>query len=420
MTTSDGFSDRLALWLRDDADDRVPDHLEEVLVRTVATRQRPWWSSPERWLPMDATFSRRLAPAFRPAWILILVAVLLLATIAIAVLLAGSPRRLPPPYGPARNGVLVFADRGDIVAMSPDGPHHAVITGPTYDSVPALSRDGSRFAFLRAIGAPERSALMLANADGTGVRELTAPIDEPSSGAWSPDGSHIAFASRIDNEPRVWTVDVTTGATQVVATGLRAENLAWTTDGRELVFRGETVGRVPVTYGLYRVGIDGRGLRAILFPSTSDEWYQQPALSPDGKRVIYTQWDGDQYPGGHLYVVGIGGGTSERLWFTAASNSESDYFAGWSPDGSKIVFNRGTAQDSYHVAVAAAGGGEVVDIGPELDWDSAAMTAFSPDGTKAIARYADGRTWIFDVDGGPGQRLDATTTDLMGWQRLAP
>jgi hypothetical protein len=48
------------------------------------------------------------------------------------------------------------------------------------------------------------------------------------------------------------------------------------------------------------------------------------------------------------------------------------------------------------------------------------MTAFSPDGTKAIARYADGRTWIFDVDGGPGQRLDATTTDLMGWQRLAP
>lgn len=420
MKTNDSFDERLSAWLRDTAEHRVPGHLDEVLVVTAETRQRPWWSSPERWLPMDTTFSGRLAPAFRPAWILILVAVLLLATIAIAVLLAGSQRRLPPPYGPAENGVLLYADRGDIVAMTPDGRRNVVITGSTNDSVPTFSRDGSKFAFLRATSVPERSALMLASADGSDVRELTARIDEPSSGAWSPDGSHIALASRIDDKLSVWTLDVATGAVQVVATGMRAEKLAWTPDGRELVFRGETVGQVPVTDGLYRVGVDGRGLRPILYPSTSDEWYQEPALSPDGKRVIYTQWDGDEYPGGHLYVVGTGGGTSERLWFTAGNNSESDYFAAWSPDGGKIVFNRGTAQDSYHLAVGAAGGGAVIDIGPELPWDVAAIADFSPDGKKVIARYGNGQTWIFDVDGGPGQLLDFATPDLMVWQRLAP
>ena len=55
MTTRDTFGRDLSLWLREEGEHRVPDHLAEVLVRSAATRQRPWWSSLERWLPMDLT-----------------------------------------------------------------------------------------------------------------------------------------------------------------------------------------------------------------------------------------------------------------------------------------------------------------------------------------------------------------------------
>ena len=59
MTTRDTFGRDLSRWLHEDAEHRVSDHLGEVLVRTAATRQRPWWSSPERWLPMDSVAVRR-------------------------------------------------------------------------------------------------------------------------------------------------------------------------------------------------------------------------------------------------------------------------------------------------------------------------------------------------------------------------
>ena len=55
MTTDDRFGTTLSSWLREDAAHRVPDHLAETLVQTAATRQRPWWSSLERLLPMSST-----------------------------------------------------------------------------------------------------------------------------------------------------------------------------------------------------------------------------------------------------------------------------------------------------------------------------------------------------------------------------
>ena len=50
MTTNDAFERNLSIWLHEDAEYHVPEHLEEVLQRTEATRQRPAWSSLERWL----------------------------------------------------------------------------------------------------------------------------------------------------------------------------------------------------------------------------------------------------------------------------------------------------------------------------------------------------------------------------------
>ena len=415
MTTNGTFDSRVAAWLREESEYRVPDHLDEVLVRTIATRQRAWWSSPERWLPMDITFSPRRTFGLRPAWILI-AAALLLAALA-TVLVIGAARRSPaPPFGPAGNGVVAYgALDGDIYLLDPaTGVARPFITGPTRDVTPVFSRDGSMLVFARRTGSLDESQLVLATAEGTIVRTLTDPvaesdIDWSSALDWSPDGSRLAY---IDLGHSLSIVRVDGSLTERIDLGMKVEDVRWRPNGQELVFRGiRSLGGVDVV-GLFVVDADGANLREILPPTSSLDQWQEPALSPDGNRIIYTRWGDD---GGHLHVVDIDSGDTEQLLFE--QRYWSDYFAEWSPDGSHIVFNRGVAQDTYHLAVAPASGGEVVDIGPALDWDSASIAAFSPDGSKVIARY-NGFTSIFDVAGGPGQRLENMTGEPVSWQRV--
>ena len=99
MNHSDRFDRTVSEWLHADADHRVPDHLDAVLQRTRSERQRPAWSSLERWLPMDLSERRSMFPlstSVRPIAVLLLVALLIAVVIALAV---GSYRPLPAPFG---------------------------------------------------------------------------------------------------------------------------------------------------------------------------------------------------------------------------------------------------------------------------------------------------------------------------------
>ena len=80
-------------------------------MQSVATRQRRWWSSPERWLPGRQL---RLAPAPRVAWLLVVLA-LLLAIGAVAVVIGS---RQPPPV---TNGAVIYGSNdGDIFRLDPE------------------------------------------------------------------------------------------------------------------------------------------------------------------------------------------------------------------------------------------------------------------------------------------------------------
>jgi len=414
MTTNDAFGRTLSAWLRDDAEHHVPDHLEEILQRTAATRQRPAWSSLERWLPMDSTFTRRLAPAPRYAWLLVILA--LLVALSAVILAVGSLPRNANPFGLARNGMVVYGGSdGDIYARDPlTGESTAIVTGPEIDLAPTFSKDGSRFVFAREADADRQHVIMVANAEGTGVRPLTEPLINLTAYAWSPDGSRLAVVSYLDGWSSLWIVAMDGTQQVLVSSGLTAEFVQWRPNGRELVFRGVTFGPAASTYGLYTVPADGTGAPVAVVPPTegSGNW-QNPALSPDGTKVIYTQWEP-----GSLWVVDVDTGKPKLLHFQPYV--ESDYFAEWSPDGSQIVFNRGRAQDTYHLAVGPADGGQVTDIGPELPWDAAAVAVFSPDGSKVIARYSNGSTRILGITDGSEELLPPTNQFLANWQRRAP
>ena len=188
MTTNASFDDRLAAWLEQDSAHRVPEHLDEVLVLTRPMPQRKWWSSPERWLPMDVTAR---AGSLAPPRIGRLVLVGLSSSSRSLALLRDrfGAKRVPPPFGPADNGVILRWTHGcgDSSRPIPTArtPARSSATRPSTLALVLARRHQVR---LLARGTETESELvMVANADGSGVRPLNgAPLIDADWFEWSP------------------------------------------------------------------------------------------------------------------------------------------------------------------------------------------------------------------------------------------
>ena len=177
----------LADWLREGPQTGPQEGLERTLAATRRTAQRPGWTIPERWLPMQLAMSR--TPSMRPV-LLYASLILLLVAFVTAALYVGSHRPVPEPFGLARNGVVAYADGGDIVMADELGATPRVlIGGPTADRFPAFSRQGDRLAFVRE--GTDGLDLLVARADGSDVRVAMAGLQTFQGASWSPDGTRI-------------------------------------------------------------------------------------------------------------------------------------------------------------------------------------------------------------------------------------
>lgn len=112
------------------------------------------------------------------------------------------------------------------------------------------------------------------------------------------------------------------------------------------------------------------GLTLTLFAQSDPLWLRYPAISPDGKDIVFG-YKGD------LFKVGVEGGIAQPLTLHEAH----DYMPVWSPDGKQIAF----ASDRYgnfDVYVIPSNGGEAKRLtfhsGNDVPWD------FSPDGKHII------------------------------------
>jgi virginiamycin B lyase len=100
MTAFDRIEPRIPELMEEFGPAKVPDYFDDMLRQTARTRQRPAWSSFERWLPkgvIDRTDTIRQVP-WRP---IAIAAVLIVAAATAVALIAGTERRPPPlPFGP--------------------------------------------------------------------------------------------------------------------------------------------------------------------------------------------------------------------------------------------------------------------------------------------------------------------------------
>jgi Tol biopolymer transport system component len=429
MIATDPFERDVRAWLHADAKGRVPDHLAAVLAQTSSMRQRPAWSSLERWLPVDTTFRPRLFQTPRLSQALV-VAALILGLLAALLLYAGSQQhRLPPPFGPARNGIIISSGNGDIVKVDP-GTHTrtTIVGGPTFDFGPGFSRDGTKILFLRGTsdcGQPSCGlSLMVANVDGSGVKAVTPAWQSMDWADWSPDGSRIAFltANQHGTGRVLGIVNADGSDLKVDIVGRSVYPAGWLPpNGDEILFRGEQINPVadPVL-GIYAIHPDGTGERRLTTrPPENDGDFQEVGVSQDGRLISYR--DAGLEGGFQVHIIDVASGADSIL-----PGPKHQLGAVFSPDGTKIAYLRNVNGDLYQLVVAPLDGSSPGTLlGKPAAWGPDGPTinnySWTPDSTALLVNYeAEQVARLVPIDGSPPIDLDHGNLALVTMQRLAP
>src|SRR5262245_23948647 len=440
----------LADWLHEGPERGPREGLERSLAATRRIGQRPGWTLPERWLPMD--ISARVVPTTRlrrrqQLGVLILITILLAATLIAYV--GSQQRRLPEPFGLAGNGAIVVAKDGDLfITDRPGGELRPLVAGPENDHGPMFSPDGTRLAFLR--DTPQGSFHMVADADGTDVVTISplGPKELEDLGRWSfaPDGRSLmafgrngagVFIRPVDPTAAPTALDFSLGGSMILSqSGGPSFN---PTKATEILVTGQ---RDAGPRGIYVYDLATGGIRTVREPVEDGEYFFDVAWLPDGEHITYRSTSFSSY----ARVVAADGSGDKA--FDALRGQVSPI----SNAGTRIVAERAEDGDEGLVIVPIDGDGEVIalECGPGTAIECPRTSepverrshwVWSPDDSMLIAivlnigesptpdcdnapSCEDGPVWntYLQVDATTGQVTELDWPDVGGpaWQRVAP
>jgi Tol biopolymer transport system component len=213
-----------------------------------------------------------------------------------------------------------------------------------------LSRDGRKLLYTVHDGSTGR--VVLADADGAHPRLLFPQLGYTYMGALSPAGDRVVvsgpargyrllLADLPDGQPRELTPDHPESFTP-----------QFTPDGKGVVF-------VRRDGDVYRVGVDGKGLRRLtegnryvefrLSPQDHHGSTDGPRVSPDGKRIAYVALKGG-VP--NVCVMDADGGGPRQVTFRKTPCGR----VRWSPDGRALAFVSFEGKYPQLFVVGAEGG----------------------------------------------------------------
>ena len=378
---------------------------------------------------MSAISGRLVAAPRVPLRAVAILALLVLALVASAVLIGSQQRRLPPPFGPAGNGLIPYVSSGDIFVGDPvTGTSRLLIGEAGDDSAPAFSPDGTQIAFLRDVGAGTGHLpvdIYVAKADGTDRRRITSrPIADLVWASWSPDSRSLAV---IRSDASVNQLDLldTSGNGRVtrVAAAVGADEMQFRPpDGHDILFRALVRGK----YGLFVMNADGTNLRTLIAPTIPADvtlGLRGAVYSADGSRIFFQQADPTspvQHYCCRLWVMNADGTDAHE--FVPPGTESWDGEAVVSPDGSRIAYWHNPNNGPPHgvSVVRADGTGPVIETGPKLS--DTAHWIWAPDSSKILMYPDDGSSasaYLLDPAGGPWETVPWTSDADLDWQRVA-
>ncbi len=151
------------------------------------------------------------------------IAVLVALLVALAIIV-GSQRRLPPPLGIAKPGLIAFDLNGTIWTANPDGTGRRRLTSGPSDGGETFSPDGTEIAYAAA-ARDMSTSLIVMDADGGHPRTVAEHLAEVGDIVWSPDSRRVAFSGHILDEsgstssPRPSTIRATSDSGGLTSSG---------------------------------------------------------------------------------------------------------------------------------------------------------------------------------------------------------
>ena len=271
------------------------------------------------------------------------------------------------------------------------------------DSPPTLSPDGKKIAYSRGYPDTGETAIMLANADGSGETKL-ASLKDPrlqlnlgTGAAWSPDGKTIVCSiSEIDTEVRqeAYTINATTGELKPLTHDKwsRVLRVAWAGHAQGVLLTASDAD-TPATQ-LWFVDYPSGNARRI----TNDlNDYKSVTVTADASALTVVQTDEQ----GNIEQYDIDGTHLSQI---SSGNYDGLDGVSWTPDG-RVLYSakRNGLQDIWLATADGKQRKQLTDNAGQNTWP-----VMSPDGrTIAFASTRDGkgRLWCMDVDGANVRRL---------------
>ena len=246
------------------------------------------------------------------------------------------------------------------------------------------------------------------NRDTADITQITNAPGSAMRPAISPDGRFLVYGTRHKTETGLRVRDLETGAERWLAYPVTRDDqesrasrdtlprYTFMPDGRSLL--------VPVGGKLQRIDFETGDATPVPFtarvqaeiaprvytpvrvedgPTVRARLIRWPALSPDGRRVVFTAMN-------HLYVMDLPSGTPRRL----TTADEGEFMPAWAPDGQSIIYVTWTTSGG-HIKRVATGGGAASALtrvaGYYLD------PAFTPDGAQVVFLAGSATDQIYSI-----------------------
>jgi TolB protein len=126
------------------------------------------------------------------------------------------------------------------VAALAGGEPQRLTSSRAIETQPAWSPSGRQIVFTStAAGSPQ---LYVMDAEGTNMRRLTLSDKFADEASWAPDGVRLAYTTWVENRFQIATLDLRTGAREVIAGPGSNESPNWSPDGTMLAFVSNRTG----------------------------------------------------------------------------------------------------------------------------------------------------------------------------------
>lgn len=434
MTSPRRFEQDLPALLADLYLAGTPDYRDDLVQQIARVRQRPAWTFPERWLPMD--IATQAAPSARMPWrqlgVLALIALVLATAAAVYV---GAQPRLPEPFGLAENGQLVYTNGGDVfVRPTVDGTPSLLIDSPETETWALYSPLGDRLALLRKAGDGED--VWVGGADGTALTRIGGPYAGVDWIDWSPNQAYVAVGYQANGMPRIDLVATDGSGARRLADFPTMSPTFRPPAGDQILFKGQEEGR----WGFYLADVEGGEPARLAIDGPAIEGgeldFRNPAWSPSGDRLAFEflvdlPQSQLETPGLRIHTASIGprGEVTDLRKLEFDPRADDELYPTFTPDGSQIVFQQRFGWtppdpasgiptiDTLFIA-AADGSGSAASLGVASEPGEGFSAAIAPDGTSIVVHlYAEGEDWLVDPVARTAIRTDLGTEGGVSWQR---